>query len=540
MAPSRWLLLGALGAAASLSSGGCGPKSPPKLPVTQPAPLRIPMPPRPPDAELYGYVQLRDAARLLDLVGPAILSWAQEHQLSLGELKSPAPISAFLWDPSSAQGPDSLPVVAALPLSPESQLLLGLRELGPPLHISPMGSGVLVSANPDVVAAGATRPVLAEKLHRTPPPFDAFLYLHAEPILKRHGATLRRLIGERLPEAAASPQRPDAPSAQSVSGTFGNLMTSLDTVQALGGGLSIVEGGVELSLISEDKPLLGAAAGGPVAAPDLAALLPPGDVRLQWNARELRRLFDNYLRIYAPLLDERPGLRQQIMPTLDEWLRAVPSADVAYALTLGGGERMRMQLLLRTEQPAEVLGLFRRTARLAGQGVLHDGLLALGIEVKVTVKEQIRKLRGWPIDSYTYEARLTQPAAPEEARELVTLLNGLSFEVGRVGPYLVGTLGGGLDELVERVFKGPGSLPLRASRMFPPGGTLYADLDVGRFVTNLKRLVPPEQAARLPALPPQLEPVSVFAYDGGRLGYYKLHLPITLITAVATAGRRAP
>ena len=49
--------------------------------------------------------------------------------------------------------------------------------------------------------------------------------------------------------------------------------------------------------------------GGPLAAPNLAQFLPPGDVNVVWNSRDLQRLVDFYMRLYGPMLDEQPQLR---------------------------------------------------------------------------------------------------------------------------------------------------------------------------------------------------------------------------------------
>ena len=62
--------------------------------------------------------------------------------------------------------------------------------------------------------------------------------------------------------------------------------------------MSTYDGGVEVSTLIQEKPRAGNSTGekGPIAAANLAQFLPPGDLRLVWNSRDIRRYIDFYLR----------------------------------------------------------------------------------------------------------------------------------------------------------------------------------------------------------------------------------------------------
>jgi hypothetical protein len=380
----------------------------------------------------------------------------------------------------------------------------------------------------------STRGALTEILD-APLPFDGLLYINSATIIEKYIDAWRAGLRARAPLlAAASMARKDAPSPKTMLSMLEGFLNAFQSLRAVAVGAKPYDGGIEIStLVQEEKP----GPGGPIAAPDLAQFLPPADLRVVWNSRDLRRLVDFYLRIYGQMLDEVPGLRPQVQALIDEWLKATKGMDSAMAWSFGGDKTFRGQGIMRVDNPAAVQALMQKAVQLFNQGPVHDVYKGMGIDLQIVQKPKVRKLRGFFVDRYEYRLQLGQELTDPTVRLVWEKLGGMVYEVARIGPYLVYAMNGSIDAVVNSLFTGKGENPMKALSAFPAGGHLYVEANLPGLLSGMKSLLPPAAADRIPTLPPQPEPVSLFGYDSGETGYYKLRLPGPLLAAIAAAFR---
>jgi hypothetical protein len=521
--PSVWLL-------------GCGPKSPPTVAVPTPLALTVPMPAPPKDPTLFGYLKLRDVKGLVETFGgPSLTAAAAAQGVNLGELQAGQPAALFVWDPGAARAPQELPAVALLPVAADGTLAGRLKGLGEAVQVERFAGGSLAVMNSDALGrAHGQQAVLAELL-QAPLQFDGLLYLNAAPIVDKYLPVLRQGIAQMEPMLTmAASMRKDAPSPKATLGMLEAFAASLEPLRAVALGAKPYDGGVELSAMVEQRQ---AGPGGPLAAPDLAQFLPAADLRLVWNSRDLRRFVDFYLRAYGPLLDEKPAVKAQLLPLIDDWLKSSQRIDSATAISLGGERLLSLHGLVRVDSPAALLKLADRVAQLLSAGPIHDAYKGLGVDLQVVHSAKVRKLSGWPVDRFQYKVQLSAEQQNSPAAAIWQKLGGLSYEVVQVGPYVAYALNGSLDEVVASLFRGKGPSPLRALTAFPPGGHLYLDCNVASLMAGIKSLLPPPLGERFPTLAAQPDPLMLFGYDSGQTGYYKLRLPILLLTALREAAR---
>lgn len=524
----------ALALCGALLGSACGPKNPPALPVSEAKPIAVPMPAAPQDASLFAYLKIRDARQTVDMFGgPALTAGAAAQGLNLTELQPGRPAAVFAWDPDGADSPQAVPAVALLPIPAQGTLAGRLKLLATSAEVEPFPDGTIASMNAAVAErARAGREGLVQLLN-APLPFDGLLYLNASGIVNRYLPTLRNGLHAMEPVlTAAAIQRPDAPSPKSIIGTLDGLFSSLEGLRAIAVGAKPYDGGLEIStLVQEQK----AHPGGPVSSPDLAQFLPVGDVRLVWNSRDTKRMLDFFMSVYGPILDDKPGVKAQVMPLVDEWAKASQRIDSAMSVSFGGEHGFRGHGLMRVDNAQAAFALVARSVQLFQAGPVHDAYKAMGIDVQVVRKAKARKLFGWPVDRYEYHLTMGQQVADPASLAMMNKLSNMTYEVAQIGPYVAYALNGSLDDIVKPLFTGKGPNPMKATGAFPPGGHLYMECNVSSLLSGFKSLLPPPAADRLPSLPPQPDPVMLFGYDSGDTGYYKLRVPGPLLLAMRGA-----
>lgn len=529
----------ALALASSLTlAGACAPKNPPAIATVEPKTLTVPMPPPPRDASMFGYLKIRDLKATIDVFGEsAILGPLAARGVTLSEVQAGKPAALYLWDPGIATSPAAMPVVALLPVPADGSLISGMKAAASTmaLRIEPSGEGTLAAMNDGVAEqAKAQAPALQEIL-TAQLPFDGILYLNAATILDKYLPMLRQSMRQVEPMLAmAAAQRKDAPNPKSILGMMEQMLGALETVRAVAVGVKPYDGGIELSTMVQDRKPSQAA---PVAAADLASFLPPADIRLVWNSRDLKPTLDFYLNMYGPMFDEKPGLRGQVQGLADEWMQASRRMESAASFQLGGERGFRGHGLLRVDNPAGVLTVMRKTLGLFNQGAIHELYKGMGIDFQITHKQRVRKIKGWPVDRFDYRLTVSPELAQQQSRALWDKLSGTSYEVAQIGPYIVYATNASIDEVVSALFTGKGAHPMKSTTVFPPGGGLYLDANMPAVLAGLKQLSPPNVADRLPDLPPLPDLVTMYKYDGGESSLYKLRIPGLLLASLRGASR---
>lgn len=529
---------------------GCGPRQPPKLPVPAVKAVPVPMPAAPPPspAPLFAYLKIRDLGRVMNLFGgeATLGMMAQAQGINLGEITPGQPLSLFLWDPDRVDTPFALPLAGLFPVPAEGTIAARLTRMNESLKADAWGTTTLIGMNSDAVDRAREQKDALLGLSGAATPFDALLYVHTDAIVAKYAPVLRQGIRAMQPVLTMTAgHQPGAPSPQSTMAMLEGVVSSLEQQRAAALGVSTYDGGVEVSTLIQEKPRAGNSTGekGPIAAANLAQFLPPGDLRLVWNSRDIRRYIDFYLRVYGPILDERPELKTVVMNLVDQWVKVAQHTDSAMSFALGGDKIVTGHGILRVDNAAGALALTRSMVGLLQGGPVHDLYSRMGVDFQVVGKQAVRKIYGWPVDRYEYKIAVAQQVTEPTVRHLWERLNGMSYEVAQVGPYMLYSLNGSVDGLARSMFSvgakpADGTSPppiLQAMASFPAGGSFYADVNVSSLLRSMRALLPEASRARLPELPPESGLLTLFGYDGGDVGYYKMRVPMTLILAIKSA-----
>jgi hypothetical protein len=523
----------ALALSLTFFAGACAPKNPPAIATVEPKTLTVPMPLPPKDTSMFAYLKIRDLKATIDVFGaPAVMAPLMQRGGDPKEVQAGKPAAFYLWDPGSVTSPAAMPIVALLPVPTDGTLIAGLKTWAATvqLHIEPSGEGTLaamnaVAADHAKAEAPALQDILTAQL-----PFEGLLYLNASTILDKYLPVLRQSMRGFEPMLAmAAAQRKDAPNPKSIVGMMEQMLGALENVRAVAVGVKPYDGGIELSTMVQDRQ---PGQGGPVPAADLASFLPPADIRLAWNSRDLKPTIDFYLRMYGPMLDEKPGLRAQVQGLIDEWMKASRRMESAASFQIGGEKGFRGHGLMRVDNPAGVMAVMRKTLGLFNQGAIHDLYKTMGIDFQIVHKPKVRKLKGWAVDRYEYRLAASPESEPPATRAIWDKLNGTTYEVAQIGPFLVYATNGTIDEVVSALFTGKGPHPMKSTTVFPPGGGIYLDANIPALIAGIRQLAPPNVADRLPYLPPLPDLVTLYSYDAGETSLYKLRLPGLLLASL--------
>ncbi|HRI49312.1 MAG TPA: hypothetical protein PLW65_03950 [Pseudomonadota bacterium] len=536
------LLVGLLPATAVLSGCG-GPKSPPKVPIVTAPEVAVPTPAAPADPTLFAYLHIGDPIQFVQqTLGGQYIEYAVQRGIKVADFQSGAPLVAFLWDPQGASLKEA-PAVVLAPLPSDGDLAGLIKSTSPLLRTAPFAQSktatVITLGDAAQERAKASEAALLA-LTQAKQPFEATLHVNATPIMAKYGPLMHAGIKNMAPMlATAAAQSPSAPNAQSSVAMLDQLVSELEGLKSFTLGANTSEDDLLLSTLTASADgTPGATAGGPLAVPDLAQFVPPGDLRLQWNTRDVKRLLDWYLRVYGGFLAAKPELKAQVDELLADWLKAGRTMETAASLSFDPAKGLVMQGLMRVPDSAAAMAAIRRIVKKFSSGPVHDQYKNLGIELTIKSQQGVRKVKGNPVDRYEYSFHRTadpgQGQTPPAVKTLLDKMSGLTYEVAQVGPYLVYTIGAPIESVTDGLFAGKGPYPMAAMKNFPGGGTLYLELDMAGVMRWLKAVVP---ASRLPIVPARASTVSAWSYDGGAVSYQRFVIPLGLIKALSYAIR---
>ncbi|MBL9045301.1 MAG: hypothetical protein JNM83_27075 [Myxococcales bacterium] len=506
--------------ASTLLFGCSGGKKPPTLASSKPEPIAISVPATPEPKDLWGYAKLRDPVSLAGrLLGPM----AQPMMLSLGisptDLKPGSVASMYLWDP------EDKPVLAApsaliLPLPTEGERAQELSRVFPESARQAVAGGTLFLLNPASQAKLGTQRDALLKLAATPSPYDLVVYAYLDPILQKHGTTLRTLLAK----ASAQGQQAAMPGTEeSVSKLFGQLVDALTELKSAAVAANLTDKALELSLITEAK--VAGAKVEPYAVPDLLQFLPPAHLRFQWNTRDMQKFMDFYMRIYAPMFESQPPLKDAMQAVLRDWQKAGQKMSMATSVSVGGDTFLQLSAILKVDDGKAAMAAMRSGFQVLQSPAAKQSWEKLGIAMSSSTTQGIRKLHGWPVDRYEYSYKVQKPELAQ-AQAMFDKLSSVKMEVVQVGPYLVFAMGGSVDQAVSALMTGKGEFSTEAHKRFPAGAAIYFDLDLARIAQTVEKASGRPLAIPLPA---GAEIISGASFDGGPSGLQKLYVPKALV-----------
>lgn len=516
---------------------GCGPKKPPAVPLSAVKPLDMPLPPPPADPGLFAYAKVSNLAKLLTLGGASTQDMLLSQGVAPTEIAQNKPALLFLWDPERLDAPMALPIASLLPVPPTGAAVGRLKDMADSLSAEALGDYTLLGLNQGAVARARGQKEALLQLASASTPFDGLLQLQTATMLAKYGPVVKQGVRALSPMLSlAALRNPGGPSGPAQVQTLEALLGYLERLQSVAVGVQILPGGVEVSSLFQYKQ---GGAGGPIAAPDLAQFLPPGDVRLAFSSRDVKALTDLYLLLYGPMMNELPELKSLTLTLVEDWLKMSKTVDAALSLRFGDKHSLQAFGIVRPDNAQAALGVVRRGMQQQQQSPPTTVYQSMGLKVQLTGQQSLRKVRGWAVDHYEYKLGPTS-GTTEGAGLALEQLGAVSYEVCQVGPYLVYALNTPIDELVATLFAGPGgagTTKMKAMTHFPAGGMLYADVDLGTVLEGVRKFLPADLKRSLPAVARNIGQVTLFGYDSGGVTMYKARLPTTVLLALETAVR---
>ncbi len=505
--------------------GGCsGGKKPPQLAPSKPAPIQISYPMTPASADLWGYAKVRDPAALAQkILGPMTQPMLLSFGLSPSDLKPGSVAAMYLWDPED-KPLMAAPAALSLPFPADGPRIAELRTAFPGSQAVATPGGTLLLLNAEAQAKAQTQKESLLKLAAEQTPYDVSLYAYLDPILKKHGPALRELLNKVSAAAAGSGRNAALPGTEeSVRKLYSQLVDSLVELKSATVAANLSDRALELSLLTENKATAGKTE--PYAVPDLLPFLPPAHLRLQWNTRDMQRFMDSYWKTYSPMFESQPPLAEAMKKMMSEWGKVGSKMSMALSVTVGGDNFLQMTSILKVDDGKAALLAMRNGFDVLKSPQIKQSWEKLGLNVTSSATQGARKLHGWPVDRYEYSYQVSKPEM-QQAKAVFDKFSNMKMEVVQVGNYLVFAMGGTVDQAVNALMTGKGEFAAEATKRFPAGASVYADLDLKRVASSV------EQAMGRPLgvpIPQGAEVVSAAAFESGATSQYQLHVPKGLV-----------
>jgi hypothetical protein len=225
---------------------------------------------------------------------------------------------------------------------------------------------------------------------------------------------------------------------------------------------------------------------------------------------------------------------------LSKWLNAVNKWKGLYGgsftgtMSFGGDSFIDLREVVEIKDADKTMALLSSMKRDMMAPIL-DLYEELGVPMTMDFKENARTYKGTKI----HQIIIDFSDLPEEAQMALEMmkLTDLTVEYAVVDNKMVSTLGGSMDQLIDRITsKNIASQPLLARSVFPADAVLYADIDVPAYFEGLFSLIPDD--ADMEEMLPILQnlrgadPITMAAYveNGAAMG--SVNIPKSLIAKI--------
>lgn len=225
---------------------------------------------------------------------------------------------------------------------------------------------------------------------------------------------------------------------------------------------------------------------------------------------------------------------------LSKWLNAVNKwkglygGSLAGTMSFGGDSFIDLREVVEIKDADKTMALLSSMKRDMMAPIL-DLYEELGVPMTMDFKENARTYKGTKI----HQIIIDFSDLPEEAQMALEMmkLTDLTVEYAVVDNKMVSTLGGSMDQLIDRITsKNIASQPLLARSVFPADAVLYADIDVPAYFEGLFSLIPDD--ADMEEMLPILQnlrgadPITMAAYveNGAAMG--SVNIPKSLIAKI--------
>lgn len=226
--------------------------------------------------------------------------------------------------------------------------------------------------------------------------------------------------------------------------------------------------------------------------------LPKGAVRLEARLRNPDAL-NTLLTGELAALSQTAGLRAEQVDAcssyMKRWLSALGGTVCESVFTLDDG-KLAVGYLADLNDESATLALLRNTPADMDATGLPDLYRQIGIPLTVEFKENARVYDG--IKIHQLNMKFSTENLPVEQQDLLKAMQGdMTFDLAIYKKTLLCVTGGdGLEEMIDRLKNsGTPPAPLAARGAFPSGGTYYADVDVGAYLSLVNAIAKTTEAS---------------------------------------------
>lgn len=217
----------------------------------------------------------------------------------------------------------------------------------------------------------------------------------------------------------------------------------------------------------------------------------------------------------------------------------------AFDFLTAGGALINGVIISQVDDAEKMMELARRVPKMFEESGMLEMYKTAGIDMKMDLKENVRQYAGTNIHEMTFQ--MTMPTDPNTPPFVITAINTMLnikaefAHVGNIGVMEIGT--GKLNELIDAVkAKRPiSTVTLNAEKLYGPGGSSYADVNVGRLgawvaglvKTFMGAMIPPEVDAIMQKLNTlQTKPISFYTAMGKGGAAFKMNIPLDPIVKI--------
>ncbi len=230
--------------------------------------------------------------------------------------------------------------------------------------------------------------------------------------------------------------------------------------------------------------------------------------------------------------------------TINKW-KGLYGGSFTGTMSFGGDSFIDVREVVEIKDADKTMALL--SSMKSDMAPIFDLYEELGVPMTMDYKENARTYKGTKIHQIIFDFS-EQPEEVQMALEMMKLTD-LTVEYAVVDNKMVSTMGGSMDQLIDRITsKNIATQPLLARSVFPADAVLYADIDLLKYIEGIISLIPEEAGMEEAAMEQVMsilqtlrgvDPISMAAYveNGAAMG--SVIIPKSLIAKVVTAIQEA-
>ncbi|MBN2161324.1 MAG: hypothetical protein JXR25_01670 [Pontiellaceae bacterium] len=207
------------------------------------------------------------------------------------------------------------------------------------------------------------------------------------------------------------------------------------------------------------------------------------------------------------------------------------------SIDLGGENFVSVNYAIELKEGANPLAAFKSMSDdMAPFLELYEGL---GMPMKMEFVENAREYKG--VKVHQFKVNLDMPGDQMEAAAMMNMnLSNMVYDVAVCDNLMLYSMGGsGLDAMVDRVKDAEYTVtPLKARTVYPANGFYYSDIDIGKYMAGISKVMPADAGNPLPQIAGMLqgaEPITSAGFTEDGMMMWSVNVPGSLLGRVGQA-----